>query len=124
MQWRSVYRVIPVPIFYTDEMADDVGGYAWLGAVWIRARYANDEGLHQHELEHVRQFWTLPIAHGLLYKFVRRYRLWSEAAAYKIQMKFTNGNGVPLTLVGAATHLRSKRYRFGLTVEQAMEALT
>ena len=123
MKWRSVYRVIPVPIFYTDKMAADLGGYARGPVIWIRDKYSSDEGLHRHELEHVRQWWTLPILHGLLYKASDRYRLRAEARAYRIQMQHPDRTGATLTLEGAAARLMSRRYGLRITIGQAREAL-
>ena len=58
-KWRRVFRVVPVPIFYTNKLPAGVGArVAWYApVVQIRPKYRGDESLHQHELEHVRQWW-------------------------------------------------------------------
>jgi hypothetical protein len=101
----------------------DVGGYWRWPAIRIRPRYENDEGLHRHELEHARQWWTLPFLHAFLYTFFRRYRLWVEARAYRIQMKHPDAHGVLLSLDGAAARLMNPRYQLNLTMDEAKELL-
>ena len=114
-QIHFVFGVIPVPVFITDDMPDWVGGYAKSAAVFIRPKYIaeGDTGILNHELRHVRQFWQMILlslaiagviyltgsslwqlmpalgiaAHMSLYRFVPRYRLWSEVDAYKQQIK-------------------------------------
>ena len=67
MFWRSVYGVIPVPVFATDNLPETTAACERGPVVFIRPRYLcpADEGLLQHELEHVRQFW-LPILLSML----------------------------------------------------------
>ena len=114
-QWHFVFGIIPVPVFITDDLPDWVGGCAKSAAVYIRPKYIEDgdTGILNHELRHVRQFWQLIIlslvvagglyllgydawklmpaigiaAHMSLYRYVPRYRLWSEVDAYKQQIK-------------------------------------
>jgi hypothetical protein len=68
LRWRRVLRVVPVPIFYTDRLPNGVGAcVAWYAPiVHIRPKYRGDEGLHRHELEHVRQWWMCFAAMGVL----------------------------------------------------------
>ena len=59
-------------------------------------------------------------AHELLYYFVRRYRMWGEAQAYREQMRHPDRNGNLLTLDGAAARLADEGlYHLGITVDQA-----
>lgn len=119
--WHTIFGIVPVPVFYTDGLPDGVGGRQIGPVVQIRPVYRErgDEGIHQHELEHVRQWWATLGLHSLLYLAVRRYRLWAEARAYAVQMRFPNGLGGALTLEDAAWRLTSERYRLGIDVEQA-----
>jgi hypothetical protein len=58
---RFVYGLVPVPVLYTERLPGQTGGrmLGWLPLVLIRPKYANDEGLHQHQLVHVRQWWFM-----------------------------------------------------------------
>lgn len=117
--FKTVFGIIPVPVFITDwGMGPTVGGSANGPVVRIRPKYIerNDEGILNHELNHVKQFYTpllislgifaalwlwlgyisiysvyiLTIGgslHSLLYLLVRPYKLWSEVTSYKVQAK-------------------------------------
>lgn len=117
--FKTVFGIIPVPVFVTDwGMGPTVGGAANGPVIRIRPKYIerNDEGILNHELNHVKQFYTpLLISlgifaalwlwlgyfhiysayiliiggtlHSLLYLLVRPYKLWSEVTSYRIQAK-------------------------------------
>ena len=121
LAWRTVLGALPVPIVYTDRLPGGVGGLEVGPLVLIRPKYRDrgDEGLHQHELEHVRQWWCSLGLHSLLYLGVRRYRLWAEARAYAVQMRYPNGLGGALSLDDAAWRLAGERYGLGIDVERA-----
>ena len=119
LMFKTVFGIIPVPVFITDwGMGPTVGGSANGPVVRIRPKYIerNDEGILNHELNHVKQFYTpLLISlgifaalwlwlgyiseyslfiimagysfHGLMYLLVRPYKLWSEVTSYRIQAK-------------------------------------
>ncbi len=135
----------PSAVFYTDKLPEGVGGDAHGPVVRIRPKYRSDEGIHRHELEHVQQWWVVSLVsvvllavvfgmsmmvlsaigvHSLLYMLVRPYRQWAEVRAYRIQMRYPNASGVPLSLDSAALRLTNVRYKFGLTVEQAKQLLS
>lgn len=118
MKWRSVFRLIPVPVFYTDAMPAGVAGQARLVAVRIRPAYRNDEGLHQHELAHVELFW-LTLGLKIFLSLSKRFRIWNEARAYRVQMQYPDARGEYLSLDAAAARLAGAYYGFGLTLEQA-----
>ena len=113
---RAVFGIVPVPIVYTDRLLKDWQGAATRGPfVVIRPVYLErgDEGIHAHELEHVRQFWTMAaslaivlllvlpaewrafsaalplLVHPFMYRFVRGYRLEAEVSAYQVQLAFS-----------------------------------
>lgn len=58
---RFVYGLVPAPVFYTERLPEPTGGclHGWLPILLIRPKYSNDEGLHQHQLVHVRQWWFM-----------------------------------------------------------------
>ena len=73
---------------YTDDMPDNFAGYARAWFIRIRPAYKDDKGLHEHELEHVRQFWRTLGFHGLLYLVSKKYKLNAEVEAYQEQLKY------------------------------------
>jgi hypothetical protein len=77
----------PGLLFYTEKLPAGCGGCANGPIIRIRPRYQNDKGLHEHEAEHVRQWWRTLGLHSLLYLVSRKYRLWAEVAAYRYSCK-------------------------------------
>lgn len=95
------------PAFYVNSLPPNVGGRTNLFVIRILEKYRNDEGIYQHEIQHVKQ-WAVasivgciiayliypPLAgigialHGALYKLIPEYRLWTEVEAYKKQLKY------------------------------------
>lgn len=93
--------------FYVNSLPPNVGGRTNMLVIRILEKYRNDEGILEHEKMHVKQ-WAVasiigciiaymiypPLAgigialHGILYKFIKEYRLWAEVAAYKKQLKY------------------------------------
>jgi hypothetical protein len=62
--------LLPVPVVYTERVPKAAlsgaqatqfgGGMPWFAPViLLRPECRDDEAIHQHELEHVRQWWTL-----------------------------------------------------------------
>lgn len=79
--------------FYSSRFIPDVfAGFTRGPVILIRPEYRADEGLYRHELEHVRQWFATLGVHSVLYLVSRRYRLWAEVAAYKVQLKFAPEN--------------------------------
>lgn len=143
MRWPSLTR-------YTDVLPEGVGGEARGPLVRIRTKYRDDQGIHAHEYEHVRQWWTaglagaalivmfalaihMPqvaslaalgfLAHPLGYALWSRHRLWCEVQAYREQMRHPDRNGGFLTLEDAAERLANPRYRLGITAADARRLL-
>jgi hypothetical protein len=134
------------PVIYSDKMPDGVAGQARGLMIFIRPAYRGDEGLYQHELEHVIQFvlagllaalfilacvsatggsdygWAAAgwCAHPLLYTCVRRYRLICEVEAYREQRRHPDRKGNYLTADDAASRLRSPGYGFNLSQAEAL----
>jgi len=79
---------------YTNDLPYNKAGvtsYCFWPHIEIRTEYKGDRGLLQHELEHVRQYWTRGlIIHSLRYKYSQSYRLRCEVEAYKIQQEYTS----------------------------------
>jgi hypothetical protein len=104
---------------YTTEMPEMTAGQAWMWFIKIRPEYRNDQGLLEHEKEHVRQFWTRGLLiHGLRYKFSRAYRKQCEAEAYRTQLKYS-----PQDIEHFVRALVNK-YDLGITVLEARTILT
>ncbi|WP_412479924.1 hypothetical protein [Azonexus sp. IMCC34839] len=68
MNIRFVFGILPAFIRYGDDMKDWVGGEAKRCFITIRPKYLalKDEGIHQHELEHVKQWYLLMLSFVLL----------------------------------------------------------
>lgn len=81
--------ILPYFIRY-KEIEKPTVGKAWLIFITISPSHKNDKGLLAHEIEHVKQFYRLPLIHGLLYRFNKKYRLYAEVGAYKVQLKYSN----------------------------------
>ena len=88
MKIKFVYKVLPVLVFYTDNLDPKWGGYCYGPVVKIRKKYENDEGLLQHELVHSKQFYRTLTLHGIAYKLFETYRVHSEVEAYKKQASY------------------------------------
>ena len=87
MEWKFIYKFIPVPIFYVESLGQFAGksnGFF----VRIVKKYKEDKGLIEHELNHCRQFYMTLGLHGILYNVVKPYRYWAELQCYRIQLKF------------------------------------
>ncbi len=104
------------PVIWTDNMADWQDGVTWGPIVRIRPKCREDEGVYQHELIHVKQWFLTLTLHWFLYAF-RWYRLWSEVQAYKVQTQY----GMSLEL--AADHL-AQYYDLNITKDRALQELT
>jgi hypothetical protein len=85
--------------------------------VLIRPEYRGDLGLLAHELAHV-SLWFLTLGtNALWYRISRRYRLWAEGLAYRVQLQYSPGNA-KLFAGFLAT-----RYALGITQRQAFDYL-
>lgn len=102
---------------YTDDMPAWQGGYARAWFVRIRPKHRDDQGLLQHELTHVRQFWRSCGLHGILLLF-KTYRLKAEVEAYRKQLEYAPAGSINTFAVFIAT-----RYDLGITIEEALKAL-
>lgn len=137
---------LPALVAYSDQLPPDVGSASEAFFVIVNPKYRDDAGIHQHELEHVVQWYAsaamllcLALAawfqdkggeavgfvvasvgmHGFLYRRWRRFRLWAESAAYARQMLFPDRKGGRLSLDEASRRLCSERYDLGLSSQEA-----
>ena len=86
---RLIYGIIPVPVIWTDRFLDSwQGGKSMSIMCFIRPKYKDrqDNGIVEHELTHVRQFYRTLSLHNFLYLLSNKYRLNSEIEAYKNQL--------------------------------------
>lgn len=98
---------------YTDNISEKYAGETFGPLIKIRPKHSESVGLLEHEKTHVRQWYFCflvlvvlatilactvyaplavigglgPSAHGVMYKFCRPYRLWSEVQAYRKQIE-------------------------------------
>ena len=90
MKIKTVYKILPVIVIYTDRVPEGSAGCANAMIVRIRPKYKGDEGLLQHELTHVKQAYRLLILfHSLLYLLDDSYRLHAEVEAYRKQLEYS-----------------------------------
>lgn len=90
MKIKTVYKILPAIVIYTDHVPKGSAGCANAMIVRIRPKYEGDEGLLQHELTHVKQAYRLLILfHSLLYLFDDSYRLHAEVESYRKQLEYS-----------------------------------
>ena len=93
---KTVYKVLPAFIIYTNRFIDDgFSGKAFGNIILIKPHYKNDKCLLMHELVHVKQFYKTFGLHSVLYKLSEAYRLKCEIEAYTETIKckeYTNEN--------------------------------
>jgi len=106
-KWDSVLGMIPVPVFIVDKIPFRPkwkGGMVYGPIVFIMDKYADDKGLHKHELWHVKQFWMTLGLHAVLYPLnLFGYKLWSEVVGYRIQWLEYNKKYAPQLAKNIAT---------------------
>jgi len=113
------FNPIPPAFITYKELPAPVGGRARGPFITILPRLKGDEGLLRHELAHVQVWWLTLGLSPFLSIFFRRFKLWNEARAYRIQMKYPDLHGDYLSLDDAAARLAGPHYHFGITIEQA-----
>lgn len=74
--------------FFVDSLQPNVAGRANGPVIRILKSYQNDEGIYQHELTHVKQWFFTFGLHSILYLFWNKYKLWSEIVAYRKQLNY------------------------------------
>jgi len=75
-------------IFYVESLPSGFGGMAHGPIIRILKRLRGDEGIRQHELTHVKQwFCTLGLL-PFLYLWFPKFKLWAEVQAYRKQLQY------------------------------------
>lgn len=85
--------------------------------IFIKPKAKDDNGLLQHELTHVKQFWHNPLF-GLWYQFSKKDRLKYEAEAFRVQLKF-----YPDDRSITYANLLVNNYGLNITLDEALVAL-
>lgn len=107
-------------VFYTNWfIPKGSAGCAWSFLIFIRPDHSSDQGLLQHELTHVKQFYRQPLVHGIKYAFDPSYRLDCEVEAYREQMRY-----YPTDLSELFALYLSRDYGLDIDVVGARELLT
>lgn len=104
-------------IFSTRHIPPGFAALTLWPLILIRPECRHDAALIAHELVHYReQAWIMPVW-WLRYLLSRKFRLAAEVRAYRRQIALGG-----ITLAQAANMLT--QYRLGITIEQAMDALS
>jgi hypothetical protein len=86
---KFIKGIFPAIVSYSTNLKSGFAGQTSGFVVTIRPECKSDEGLLQHELVHVWQFYRTFGIHSILYKFIEKYRLSCEIEAYKKQLKYS-----------------------------------
>lgn len=137
---------------YTEDVPNGHAGGSRFWMIWIKPAYKDDQGLFQHELEHVHQFWiitglmtsllgilglvfypllliALPLCltvHNSLMTVCKPYLLWCEVRAYKKQLQFppaSTGDVLQFKRTYAGFLADPKMYGLNITVDKAFTLL-
>lgn len=115
----KLYKAMPV--IYTDSLPKHVGGRCKSFVSFIRPKYKNDIGLHEHEYTHFKQTWKgLLFIHIALYKGSKTYRMKCEAEAFAAQLKHSVDT---IRDLNHFSRILATRYSLGCTIEQARNAI-
>lgn len=121
MKIKFIYGFLPAFVSYKD-VDKESKNFASGPCITLEPRLKCDDGVLQHELEHVRQWYVEGFGiHSYLYSHVRSYRKSCEVRAYRKQMKFSKCDGSFLSADGAAERLAHPKYDLHITKEEAME---
>ena len=99
---RMIFKVIPVPIFWTEKFLEDWSGGLSAGIFCIiRPKYRDrkDEGIVTHELRHCKQFYSRFLFFSFMYLFNWKYRLNAEIEAYAEQIETYKKDPINVTWV-------------------------
>ena len=89
MKMKFVYKVLPVFLIKAPWLVPVRFDAKCFGPlIAFKNRYSfNDSALVQHELEHSKQSYRLPLLHPVLYKLSKEYRYKSELDAFVVQLR-------------------------------------
>lgn len=102
----------PVPVLYSGILAGRFAGRSYGMFIAIKPWHEENDGLLQHELQHVKQFRDDPFLFPFKYLFSKKWRCGYEVDAYKISIRY----GMPIRT--AASYL-SSMYGLDLTMAEA-----
>ena len=111
MKVKFVYKVLPVLLVQSSLLVPkrfDAKCFGPLIAFKNKHSF-NDSALVQHELEHSKQSYRLPVLHFLLYMLSKEYRYKSELDAFVMQLKYYS-KAEQLSLVSYFTSLIYQNY--------------
>ena len=110
---KFVYVIFPAFISY-KEVDKEIKNYVSGCRIVIQPKYKEDNGILQHELTHVKQWYRGGLfISSWRYDESRKYRLQCEVEAYKNQMRYPDRNGHYLTVAEAAPKLLWDKYDLG-----------
>ena len=139
----------PGIFFYTDALPASSGGVANAFVIRIRPKYQEDEGIHQHELYHVRNwylvtfvsfallglgFWAfrpwwimmalpLPLLVDPILYLIPIFRQWEEIAAYKTQLRYPPASNDTGRYAALYARFIAENYGLGISEGEAFEKL-
>ena len=118
-------------VFYTDSniLIPKVHGACTRAFfVFIRPKYKGNLPLLEHELTHVRQFWTTFGLFPFLYLLSKKYKLKAEVEAYRTQLQVYADASYPADILDAKAkayaEFIAERYGLRITSENAYKLLT
>lgn len=121
ISFHLIYKLIPVPVFWTDRFLKDWQGGVSCGFFCIlRPKYKEDKGLLEHELTHCKQFYRTLSIHVWLYKFSAKYRLSAEVEAYKKQLEYHTDKELNIDWMAKAI---SERYDLDVSINDVKALL-
>lgn len=117
-KFRKVFKYLPVLIVYSTKGLRGHSAYCYGLLSIIHPKFKDDEGLHQHELTHTRQwFKSGMLPYTVLYRWNKWYRLGKEVEAYRYQMKWSPQHKV------AFAHFIANKYNLNIAVDTALKLL-
>lgn len=125
MQLRFVYGCFPALVFAVGDHKQTRWGDARTNGfvIRVRRRLSQDEGVIRHELVHVKQWYRMLILfHPILYAVWPKYRIWSEAEAFREQLRWDPPE-IQESRLSQYTNLLASCYGGGLTLREAREML-
>ena len=118
---KFVYGVLPAFVIYNDKLVPEkFGGITRCMFIFMKSKYRADDGLLQHELTHVKQFYRTLGFSLIMYALSKNYRFSAEVEAYKAQSEYYKNKELSYNwMVDSLT----TKYDLDITKEQALEAL-
>lgn len=110
---------------YTDNMPENIAGYAKAWFIRIKPKYIDDVGLLKHEICHVWQYFCTLGLHPFFYLCSKKYKLMAEVEAYREQLNWPPATEARIryTQRYAEFIADTKRYRLNISVDEALKLL-